>query len=1842
MKSSKIGKCIFTILALLLSLVAEGQSFTSLWKKFDDAKQKDLPRTQMDVLRQIVQKAETERAYGHLLKAEFGLSALQTQISPDSLDVEKVRLVQKAEAAEEPALRAVYASALGRMYSIVGDHREADKWYKRSMEFYERLAGYKDVDFEPLVDIGASSKTFYNDLLHVVGFAAGHFARLAKYYEAHGNRPAAAICNYYDLTKTEPEEAGEARKSKYLQRVDSLLRVYADLKEGGLFAVAHYEYIERCNDVSVEDRINFINYALARWGAWPGINQLRNAQTDLQQPSFNISVGDCMMLPNALRQLRINSIRNISSLTINVYRLRVNGDTELNPADKDDYQQLRKLMDPTPVQTVQRRYYGMAPWQETGDSLSLEGMPVGVYLIEATTDNSNVATQRALLHVSNLYVMHEARPGNEMRFVVVDATTGEPVQGAQVELSWNATAKDKKGKVETLKTDKNGVAICHYESSRPQKLYVYTDDDKACDKFNVSSTFRYYDRTPSAVALEVYTDRAIYRPGQQVEVGAIMFERDHQNQSAAVKAGEQVTLTLRDANGKEVGESQVTTDEYGTAHATLTLPQTGLTGRFVVTANANGRKKSTSIRVEQYKRPTFEVEFEPYKAEYQVGDTLRIKGTARTYSGVAVPGARVAYTVTRRQSSWWARWGRRGSDKLLTDSVMTGDDGSFTVRMPMELPAEEQTQQPGLYAIQVEALVTDQAGETHGAECALPISLKSTFLTVNLPDRAQRDSLRSFSFSRRNMAGEEIDGLVRYRVNGGEWQTAEANTTVAVVKKRIVGQHLLEAICGNDTLTKQITIFSLSDKKPAKQTHDWFYLSATEFPADGKPVYLQVGSSDEVTNVYYSVYSGNTLIAEGRKTLHGEIHTEKINYSKSMGDGILINVAWVHRGHLYSHKAAIARPAPDKQLTLTWQTFRDKLVPGQKEEWTLQVVDQDGKAVQSQLMATLFDKSLDALTAHKWGFSLGLYNNLPSTSWAGGSGRTLGLYGFEPTKWLPTNALSFSSFNDETFSFAQPLMRYYGRPLMRMRSSNIDGLADAEAMPLTANLAVAESDMAADVSYSSKAAMVETATQSDGELSENTSPQIRENLQETAFFYPTLTTDDKGVVSIKFTLPESVTTWHFMGFAHDKQVNYGLIEADAVAQKTVMLQPNMPRFLRSGDMAAISARISNTSENKVGGTARLQLLDPETEKVVVEWSKPFAVEAATTTVVSFNVDAGQVDRQSGGAQLLVARMVAEGRGFSDGEQHYLPLLPDKELITATLPFSQEGAGTKTIDLSKLFPTQDSRNKLTIEYTNHPAWLIVQALPTLANPSDKNAVSLATAIYANSIGQQLLNADPAIGRTIKLWQQEQGGQTSLASQLEKNEELRTMVLAETPWVADAARESEQKHLLSTFLDENIISYRLQEFAQKLTDLQLDNGSFSWWPGMSGNSYMTATVVETLCRLAAMTGERQYDDMLNKAYEYLDKRIAEEVTNLKQLEKKGQKQLAPSELACHYLYSSALYGRQHTSDMRYLLDLLEQKPTDLTIYGKGASAIILAQYGREDRAREYLQSLSEYTVYSEELGRYYDTPHAYYSWMNYKIPTQVMAIEALKALTPSDTKTISEMQRWLLHEKRTTSWETPIAATDAVYAFLTGTDGKVDMSGLTAGNLSVLRLDGQQLEMPTATAGLGYQKTAVSPVKARTFTAEKTSGGTSWGALYAQYWQASTDVESAASGLAVQREVLSADGKPIQGQLHVGDKILVRITITADRDYDFVQVEDKRAACIEPAQQLSGYRYGYYCAPQDNATRYYFDLMAKGKHVVETVYYVDREGQYASGTCTVQCAYSPEYAGREGGKTLQVVK
>ena len=1813
------------ILTLLIALLAlqqtVAQTYDNLWKQAEIIAQKDQPKSEIAVMKKIIAKASAANDYGQLLAAEMRQMTLWKEISADSLEPNVKRMEAEVLKEKNPVLKAVRYAVLGKV-----SEKKSQEFFKKALEQPELLARHTSTEYVPLTQKGVDGSSFNNDLLHLIGFEADSkeaYLLMYTYYNKVGNRGAACLCAYKLIEKYSQDDVREVKKSKYLHTIDSLIHVYQDIPEAGELAVEHYRFMERSSDAKTLDKLNYINYALSRWGGWSRMNELRNAQKRLTEPMFQVQDMPQVLRPGEKAWVHLN-VRNLQNLKFSISRLDITADNNYDAQDEATYKMLLKKTTKLHQKDYCRNYYGRPDYEEVKDSIEIGGnLPLGAYLMEVTSDNTGIAPQRKLFYVSNLAVMIQQLPDDKHRYVVVNATDGQPIAGAKIELYEKdydvKTGKHKRLVHARLTTDSNGEA---YFKNVDGEVLISTSADKyAPAKYIYLSRDRYFEQKDDKIAYQLFTDRSIYRPGQKMHATAVSFIVKKGLDASVPGKSKELKFILRDAEWKQVAEQKATTDEYGTASVDFELPKEGKTGMFSISVNGQA---SEYIRVEEYKRPTFEITFPKVNERYTWGDTIVVKATAKTYAGVPVQGAKVEYKVTRRNQMWWM--GASSSDKLVkTDSTVTSEDGTFEVEIPLEVAESEKNDFMRIarfFNFTVSAVVTDISGESHEGEMSLPLGTRSTAFSVNMPKRIEVDSLKTVTFAYRNASGMPISSQLKYRIDKGEWKVAEANAPIAIKEYNASsaqvwksGVHQLEAICGQDTLQQKFTLFSMKDTHPMEPTTEWYYQTAKTFPRDGKPVYVQVGSSENGAHIVYSIIAGNKLLEKGAWELGDSIVTLPFSYREEYASGVVINYSFVKNGECYTRKISIARPLPEKKLNITWKTFRDRLTPGQKEKWTLHVTTPDGKPAKAQLMSVLYDKSLDQLAEHTWEMSLGFSQWLPDCYWKSNlKYYKMGLAGTYPTKYYDEKELDVDKFDGKYFSFSaymqavllSKLERSYGGTVEAVRiekhSSVKDELVRDEAKVMRSRgnqmARVGAAAPSANKVFDAVEEMPQFAGGSGSDAGQYLDKvQVRENLNETAFFYPALESDNQGNVAINFTLPESVTTWKFMGLAHDKEMRNGVLVDEAVAQKTVMVQPNMPRFLREGDKATIVVKLFNTSDKKVSGNARMQILDPETNKVVWQKTQNYSIDAEGSATISFDV-------QGLKEGVYINKVVAAGNGYSDGEQHYLPVLSNRELVVNTLPITLHQKGEQNFDLSKLFLNKEGKQakgaeeaKVTIEYTNNPSWLMVKALPAISNPDEEDAISLMSAIYANTITTH-------IQKTL-----------SLDNHSQKNLSQETI--------------------------------RLQNQVEKLKKLQNADGSFSWWKGMKGSRYMTTSVAEMMVRLNAIAGvQKSTARMLTSAIDYLSWQTAQEVREMKKQEEKKQK-VSPSEQTLHYLYILSMDGRKMKqnleADKAYLLDKMSKMTGDFTIYGKARAAVVLARNSQQnaayrEKAGEYLQSVNEYAVYREEMGRYYDTRKALYSWRNYKIPTQVSVIEALQMLKPNDKQTIEELQRWLLMSKRTQVWDTPVNTVDAVYAFMKGNESHWSRKAENA----VLKLDGKLLPMPQDSTTLGYVKTG-RPGKASKLSIDKKSDYTSWGAVYAEFKQPISEIGSAVSGIKVRRVIVPAESESKgKAQAKVGEKVKVTLIITADRDYDFVQITDKRAACLEPVNQLSGYQWGIGCyvSPRDHATNFYFNRLSKGKHIVEMEYYVDRKGDYQSGTCTAECTYSPEFGGRTETYELKV--
>lgn len=1594
------------------------------------------------------------------------------------------------------------------------------------------------------------------------------------------------------------------------------------------------------------ERLRIVREGIAGYPRYEGINQLKNIEKEILNASLSLEIATAY--PGEQQSVKVN-YKNLTGITLQLYKVNL-------PVTSAVLQNRTTHFESKYARLQREEHFSLKPttdYLNVDTTLTIQAPQAGIYFLKAVPDGKKGVSDGTLMNVTALKTIYRPLPDGTLELVVVDAVSGQPVSEAEV------TIYTEKGggysPQQTYQADKQGTLKLDFLNSNKYWYNAHTAADNAMPILNLWKNDYYYKESKRKEVLQLFTDRSIYRPGQTVYVSGLAYEME--KDSTRVLTDKKYTVSLYDANNNETGKVEVRTNGFGSFSGQFVLPSPCLTGYFSLRA----ADTSVSFKVEEYKRPTFDVTFEPVKVEYQVGDSIEVVGMAKTFADAPVQNARVHYNISRSYAWFWRFMGR-GSARW-EGEAMTDADGKFSVPVHFEIDSDRGESPLWYYTYNIQADVTDGAGETQQANLSLPLGSTSMVLNMdNLPDNLVKEKKLEIKLTAMNLSGEPVDTPVTYQVvemekqkDGQEKEGRKVLTGTVEANRSFIPEAIYALPSGNyrlklsakDTQGRECTafknflLFSLNDKRPPFVITDWFYQDGLEFDA-ASPATVYIGSSEKNVYLLYDVFAGNKRLESKRIELSDSVVSFRFSYKKEYGDGILVSMAFVKDGRLYSHNARIMKPAPEKKLQLKWTTFRDKLRPGQQEEWKLTVLYPDGSPAEAEMLATMYDASLDKIySAHKLDFGVDFHYVVPLTYWNTSYMRNAYLYVDFPLKRLRAVPLEYSELIiPSTGRMEAMVVGYGGSPRAALTGSlKIRGRSAANA--------VMNQEAVTDMVLQEE--MVETSAQekvemgSSEELAETGDIQIRENFAETAFFYPQLRTNEKGEVSISFVLPESLTRWKFMGLAHTRNVDYGKIEATATASKEFMLQPNMPRFVRVGDKANIAASLMNLSDKGVKGTVRMELFNPETEKVFYSQKQKFDVKGGETGHVNFTFEVS--DRYA----VMACRMVADGDTFSDGEQRYIPVLTDKQWVTETVPLNVNGEGAHTFSLENLFNKHSktaSEQRLTVEFTAHPAWYAVQALPVVAHPQNEDALSWATAYYAHSLAACIVKENPRIKQVFDSWKAQGGTKETFMSNLQKNQELKNILLAETPWLTEATNEAEQKQRIATLFDLNTMNSQLAVSVEKLGELQNADGAWSWYKGMQGSRYVTTQVMEMLVRLNALThqdADSRMQPMIQKGFEYLGKQAAEEYKSMKEAEKKGAVGIRPSEQVLRYLYICALDGKAPVDEKvnRYFIDKLSGEGKELTIYEKALGAIILQQAGKVAEAKLFMQSLMEYSVVTDEMGRYFDTPKARYSWFSYKIPTEVAAMEAIQRIT-KDTKAIDEMKRWLLKQKQTQTWETPIATADAVYALMA--TGASDLLANTGGVEITL---GKEVIRTPADDAIGYIKKTVSGdvMNIKKVSVDKEGTGMGWGAVYAQYLESMDQIGEQGNGLSVSRQLYKGDEALNESApLKVGDRITVRLTVKADRDMDFVQIKDDRAACMEPLQAVSGFRWGnglgYYQATKDASTQFFIDQMRKGTYVIEYQVYVNRTGEYQTGIATVQSAYAPEFGGHTGGYRVMV--
>lgn len=1673
---------------------------------------------------------------------------------------------------------------------------------------------------------------------------------------------------------------GEADLDQKMQALEQLRLEYADNSLCAEVYLAMADIHKQQGETAA--RLRLLQKAYDDYRKYPARALIYNQIKEITLPSLELRQMENEFAPGEEMKVTVR-YRNLTQFATRLYRLELPADSLLRYAD--DPKRLKRH-----AVRCGLELYTLAPdtTYEQQDSLFTFSAPrqTGVYLLEAVAEGKP-SERRLLFSVSNLYLHYLNLPGGETEFQVLHRETGHPVSGIKLFVAKTFLRRDNKPMVETpdtLTTDKEGAArIALPPNMHGWVVRTETPDEKEqpYKNFSVSSYSAGKENTTHSIHL--MTDRLLYRPGQTVQVKGFAYYQTPKDQ-VAVEPDKEIVVRLLDVQGKKLEQHTVRSNEFGSFTVEFVLPTSGLPGRYRVNAERKESSAGTSyIRVEEYKRPTFEVTFDPERQTNAAGDTVTLTGWAVTYAGTPVANAPVKYRIERTSNHRPLR-GRFVHEDWSESGLLTTDsEGRFQLHLPNPPAPAEWTVWNNHWNIR--ATVTSLSGESREGHTA--VSFGSNPLTL-IVETSGRDQLKgtdhTVRFSVTRAGAERVETTVHYRLMSPDGRVVSEGTAPSNKELRMAewdtqpsALYKLKAAVaqpeGRDSARHEaeLLFYTRHETKVPDGLTKWSKWTDEEF-APGEPARLLLGTTEQEVYVMMDVFTKLKRIESRRFLLSDTVQAFTFDYLPKYGNAAKVVVRYLKNGKLHEEAHTITLKAPEKRLLLRWESFRDQLSPGQTETWTLSVSHPDGRVADAELLATMYDASLDVLTRH------------PSNSFRLQFPRSYIPWGWHnPYRYYTRRITVPFSFTKRTldqgwrYADISPIFTDVSLRIMFVENVVVEepSVAQADGMSIGRAQDVMLKASAATIDFEDAA--LESGTETDD--ADEAAPQglalhpfaPRTNFNETAFFFPCLRTDSAGRTQFTFTLPESLTRWRFRAFAHTKELDYGRLEQFITARKQFMVQPNLPRFVRVGDETTVRATITNLTGKTVAGTARLELFDPATERVILTRRTSFRVAEGESGTVVFRFKVSNTEMP-----LPACRIVAEGEEFSDGEQRYLPVLDNRSWQTETVPLWVNGADTVKRLLNALFNNHSRTadgHRLTVEFTGNPAWMAVQALPVVGMPEDDNAFSIAAAWYARSMAAHIATSHPRIKAVFDTWRT--ADSETLQSELYHNEELRTLLVEETPWVAEAANETEQRRRIALLFDPQNNAIQREGFVQKLQGMQTPSGAWKWRKNEQMVSrHVTTFVVETLERLAALTEtplSEAEQDMLEKGRAYLDQQLIEEHEAMlrREKEEKGKTlHLRPSEEAVHYLYSQALARRTlEGKAQEAACDMVKRckgLTADFSLYGRACATLILHHHGFTEEALKQLRSLLERTVCSPELGRYFDRlPHYY--WRNPQIPTQVATLTAVSLLMPDDTLTVEQMKQWLLTQKRTQCWDTPLNTVDAVHALLMrGTDLLQERCP------AKLLLDGKEVTSAAApVAGMNYLKRTYTADELtrlpRTLTVENADGGSAWGAVYAQYFEEMERVTASAPRLStdttslylqpltVERTLLverTENGRTVQHEvtektpLRVGDRLISRLTVKADRTMEFVQLKDGRAACTEPQSSASGHFHtgslSYYRAVKDASTLFFIHRLPKGTHIIDHALHIDRPGRYTLGPASIQCAYAPEFCGQTEGTAIKV--
>jgi hypothetical protein len=1703
--------------------------------------------------------------------------------------------------------------------------------------------------------------------------------------------------------------------------------------------------------------VDLCNEAMAKWPASFGARNAAALLARLQQPSVSISSEQAV--PPGSEFLALVKYRNTAKAWLRIVSDPDRGDYERRyDPDRNAW-----LLKQKPLKEWSVDLPDDGDLNEHAVEIAIEGLPLGRYALLISNEASFTRDLGSIswcgVQVTELSLVHRYEDGtNEL--LVLDRTSGRPVAGAKVEAvltTWDR-GKGTNSVLANAGTSEEGAARFKLDALRGTLTFVVT---RGADRIASSNHYSYNHLrdTSETIRTFLFTDRAIYRPGQELQFKGIVTVK--RGKGTEVLADYETEVWLNDANGEEVDTMTVITDRFGAFHGRFTIPQGRLTGSWSLGMD-DGEK---NILVEEYKRPTFEVVFDPVSTAPKLGEEATVTGVAKSYAGVPLDGATVKYTVTRNPiMPWWCGWRWGGlpwgrSTELASGELVCDAQGRFTVKFTAEADRAFPRQSDPSFNYEISAFVTDITGESHDARTALVVGYRSVDLELGIDATVDRSTADSALIRVVNLNGQEQDTPFNLRItrlvmpDGGVkrerfWErpdrhvmaqqafaqrfphdafadehdpmtwsrgtevlrrvdvrTNGAPTALNGVQAWEVGTYLaeMEAIDPSGQVVKASKVFTLYDpeiQNTGFENEAFHVQTVKERCEPGEKAVLLLSTALPECRVLMEVErDGRIVVSRPMLLKRGQQRVELPVLEEDRG-GFAVHFVCVERGREHLTTQRIEVPWTNKQLKVEWMSFRDKLLPGAKEEWRVKITGPKKEQVAAQVLATLYDASLDHFALPEWWMNVWGTNH---AQMAWGSARPFGEAGAQWISWIGAGVQD-SVRHYPGLSVGVEPMEYVVQgsrvgeirgnvARRRFRADSDVELEDGlQAMP-----GVVMRDELTSVGFVESVGALDSGSimdkvvigEAEGASVSPAPTPLRTDFRETAFFFPDLLTDRDGSVVLRFTMPDALTRWNFMGLAHTADLKTAHFGRSTITQKPLMVVPNLPRFLRQGDRITLTAKVNVVEGGTINGTARLELFDPITNRAINERfelkrsERTFTAAPGSSAVVSWSVKVPE------GLDVVAVRITANAGSMSDGEERPLPILTDRVLVTESVPIAMSKAGTKTFELPHLLAqalrrpggsqrrVQDpepsatlEHHSLKLEYTPNPAWYAVQALPYLMEFPHECAEQVFSRYYANRLATHIVQQRPQVKQVFDAWagktahsSHEAENEFAFLSNLEKNPELKGIVLEETPWLLNAKDEGDRKRRIALFFDLQRMSGEEATSLKKLAEQQLPQGGWGWWSGMQPSRYITQHIVAGFGHLQQLGAlgpgqDPEVDGMVKRAIDWLDQEVDRE--HQRRLRGNTSDSLPhPSAEDIHYLYARSHFPQQVLQLKRGSAAqfIIERAQRSWLSYGLQEQAMIaIAVQRMVDGATApglIVTSLSQRATFSEELGMYWRDFRAGFVWNNFPTETHALMIEAFD-LVARDKQKVNALRQHLLTLKRTTDWGTTKATADACYALLLVGD-----DWLEAKAVPVIRVGDQEVRPTKQEAGTGHFEHSwtgaeVKPAMGRVTVTTK-EDGIQWGALHWQYFEQMDKVRRTADGspFSLKRNVMLREQTDAGTRLmeltngralKPGDRLTVRVELRTDRWLDFVHLKDLRAAGLEPVDALSGYEWkgglGYYRSIRDAAMHFFFDRIGPGTYVFEYDLKVTHAGEFSNGITTAMCMYAPEFSSHSEGLRLVV--